>query len=151
MSELTTRSLAVIIGVCMVIVGIVGMSETLMPTKTALRPSTVTVRLFGPTIGALGALLLAASRRMPRKRRPTAPALALTGLATALIPAAIWTAGATLANEDSAFWAPSVAAGLLLLTVPGIGMAFGGIRRLKEGRSAPPTPPQPVTRIKRRK
>ena len=151
MSELSTRGLAVIIGVCMLIVGIVGMSETVLPTKTALAPSTVTVRLFGPAIAALGAAILLASRRMPKKKRPTARALALTGIVTALIPAAIWTAGAMLAVEDSAFWAPSVAAGLLLLTIPGLGMAFGGIRRLKEARTEPASSPQPVARVKRRK
>ncbi|NLI01638.1 MAG: hypothetical protein GX446_19380 [Chthonomonadales bacterium] len=151
MSELTSRGLATIIGVCLVIVGIVGMSETILPTKTALMPSTLTVRLFGPILVALGALVLGASRRIPKKARPSAAALAATGVATALLPAAIWAAGATLAFQDSAFWVPAVAAGLLLLTVPGIGMAFGGIRRLTSAPHEAPRPSQPTTRVKRRK
>ncbi|MBM3496349.1 MAG: hypothetical protein FJX72_18805 [Armatimonadetes bacterium] len=151
MGELTSRTLAFIVGVAMIIVGVVGMSETVHPTKTALAASTLTVRLFGPVLIGLGALVLVASKRIPPKRRPSAGTLTITGLVTALIPAAIWGAGVGLARQDSAFWAPVVAAGLLLLTVPGLGMALGGARRLGGKQADVGHTAQPAAKVRRRK
>jgi hypothetical protein len=137
--------------VALIIVGIVSMSETVLPTKTSLAPATLTVRVMGPVIGILGAIVLMAARRIPRKLKPSPQALTVYGALTALAPGGIWGIGAAFAEQDSAFWAPAVAAALLLLTVPGLGMAIGGARRLGRHAVEPTRPAQAGPKIKRRK
>jgi hypothetical protein len=151
LGELTSRALGAIIGLAMAIVGVVGMSETIHPTKTSLSASTLAVRLFGPILLVTGLAVFALARRIPAKRRPTPLQLVLVGAASALTPGVIWIAGSSLANRDSAFWAPVVAAGLLLLTVPGLGMAIGGTRRLFERDATPSHPAPPAPKVRRRK
>ncbi len=151
MGELTSRALSGIVAVALVIVGIVAMSETILPTKTSLAPSTLVVRLMGPALAVVGLGLFMYGRTIPRKLRPSAATLTIAGAVTALVPGAIWGVGAAFAREDSAFWAPAVAAALLVLTVPGLGMAIGGARRLGRHAPEPSRPTQSGPKIKRRK
>jgi len=151
LGELTSRALCSIVGIALIIVGVVGMSETVLPTKTSLAPSTMAVRIMGPATALLGVGLFMFGRTVPRKHRPSPMVLTIAGTAITLAPALIWTYGAALAREDAAFWAPAVAAALLVLTVPGLGMAIGGLRRLGRHVPEPSRPVQPGPKVKRRK
>ena len=151
MGELSVRALTVIVATGLIIVGIVSMSETVLPSKTSLAPSTAVVQLMGPVIALIGAGVFMFGRTIPRKRRPTPAVLTGCGTLAALVPVVIWGAGFVFAREDSAFWAPAVAAVLLLLTVPGLGMAIGGARRLGKQPAEPTRPGQGGPRVKRRR
>lgn len=129
---MTWRTLLTILSACVGAVGIVGLSETIHPSKTALEASSLAVRLFGPVFLAVAAGLFAAGRALPKKATPGPASLALLGLLAMLFPGLIWLAGAVLAPEDGARWAPMVAVGTFLVAMPGFGMFFGGLRRLRQ-------------------
>lgn len=150
MGQMSWRTLVTILSVCTLALGLVGLSETVHPTRTALGPSSLAIRLFGPVIAAVGLGLFAMSRRVAKKAYPRPVPLVVTGLLALASPFAIWIAGALLAPDDSAIWAPMVAVASFLLALPGAGMAFGGLRRLREPDPAPARPGPPA-RVKRRR
>lgn len=150
MGQMSWRMLITILSVCTVALGLVGLSETIHPSKTSLGPSSVAIRLFGPIILTAGSALFVVSRRIPKKMYPRPIPLVVTGLLAVASPFALWVAGAILAPEDGARWAPMVAVASFLLALPGVGMVFGGVRRLRE-----PEPVHaratPAPKVKRRR
>lgn len=150
MGQMSSRTLLTILSVCTLALGLVGLSETIHPSKTALGASTMAIRLFGPVVLVVGAALFLIARRIPRKAYPRARTLVFTGIIAMLAPLVIWLAGAILAPDDGAIWAPMVAVATFLLAMPGFGMLFGGVRRL--GEPAPePRSSVPVTKVRRRR
>lgn len=150
MGQMSWRTLMTILSVCTLALGLVGLSETIHPSKTALGPSSLAIRLFGPVILAVGITLLVSSRRIPRKSYPRPVPLVVTGVLSFASPFVLWTAGALLAPQDGAIWAPMVAVASFLLGLPGVGMAFGGLRRLREPEPAVQRA-TPATRVKKRR
>lgn len=150
MGQMTTRTLVTILGVCTLVLGAVGLSETINPSKTALGTASLAIRLFAPILLTVGVALFVASRRISRRLKPSPLALTITGAASVMAPAVIWVAGALAAPQDGAIWAPMVAVAAMLLALPGFGMCFGGLRRMREPRPEP-RPTAPATKVRRRK
>jgi len=150
MGQMSWRHLLTIVSLCTMALGLVGLSETIHPSRTALGASSLAIRLFGPVILIAGIALFAASRRIPKRAYPRASALVATGALTVAAPFVLWLAGVLLAPEDGAIWAPMIAVALFLLALPGVGMLFGGLRRLREPEVQPKVA-QPVSKVRKRR
>ncbi|NUQ69367.1 MAG: hypothetical protein HUU17_00940 [Chthonomonadales bacterium] len=150
MGEVNYRSILFLLGISTLLTGLIGLSETLMPSKTALDAGTTVIRFFGPVLIGLGVVLIGLGRKVSKKARPSPRALLLSGLISMASPGMIWFAGSKLASIDSALWAPMVAAATLLLALPGVGLTLGGLRRIGQTRPAEP-PPLPAPKVRRRR
>jgi len=150
MGQMTTRTLLYILSFCTLALGLIGLSEAIHPSRTALGVSSPATRAFGPVIVAVGAGLFVAARRTNRKAVPKPAFLVWVGLGAMLVPVVIWAAGTFLAPVDSAVWLPMVAVAGILIALPGFGMFFGGLRRVREPASQTGSS-APVTKVKRRR
>lgn len=138
MGEMTSRVLAYIVGTSLLIMGVVQLSELVHPSGTALGASSGWVTGFAAGFVVIGIGVIAAGRRIPKRARPKPLTLTLAGLASAAAPFVVWVAATFLAPKDAAVWGPIVAIGLFVMTVPGVGMLIGGLRRIGQA-PAPPT------------